>query len=192
MAALIDIIGAGIIVGILFLTIFGLGANLSQASYENSFTYQLQSNTTTIARIIESDLVKVGYHVPAGTEITAATASSVTFKADLKDNGTINTVQYYVGTTSEAAVIATKNPRDIVLYRVVDGQTIEANVGVTGLQLKYFDAAGNETMTLNQIRSIYVKVNLESPERAIKTTDTAADTSYPGVFWEKTVFPRNL
>ena len=192
MAALIDIIGAGIIAGLVLLSIFGLGANLNQASYEKSFTYALQTNVVTLARIMESDIVKIGYHIPKGTAITSASANSITFKADLADAGVTNIVRYTLSNTSSAEVNATLNPKDVVLYREVDGSTIAANLGVTNLQFAYYDSAGTPTATLSDIKSIYVKISLESPERIINTAEAATDTSYPGVFWEKTIFPRNL
>ena len=192
MAALIDIIGAGLIAGLVLLSIFGLGANLNQASYEKSFTYALQTNAVTVARIMESDIVKIGYHIPKGTAITSATASSIAFKADLANVGVTNVVRYTLSSTTASEVNTTINPRDVMLYREVDGSTIAANLGVTNLQFAYYDSAGTATTTLAQIRSIYVKISLESPERIINTAEAASDTAYPGVFWEKTIYPRNL
>ena len=60
MGTLIDIIGSFVIVGVVMLIIFGLTTSLNQASYNKSFTTTTQSNATTVARIMEHDIVNIG------------------------------------------------------------------------------------------------------------------------------------
>ncbi|MBI1804526.1 MAG: hypothetical protein HY033_12450 [Ignavibacteriae bacterium] len=181
MAVLIDIFGAAIIAGILLLTIFGLNANLNQANYNKTFSLITQTNTVTLARIIESDLVKIGYHVSTSAILTAK-SDSIKFLADLADDGVIHTIVYAIGPTSLLGT--TKNPRDRMLYRVDNGSLIAANVGLTDLSFTYFDNNGDSTSTPDLVNSINVKFHVESSE--------PVDTAYAAVFWEKRIYPRNL
>lgn len=193
MQSLLNLTGAVVIGALVLITIFGRAINLSQTSAEKTFTLNLQTNAITAARVLEYDLVKAGFHVPKGTAITQADSERVTFTADLLDTGTINTVQYYLGAVDEAQVAVTKNPRDRILHRVVSGMgTTDAILGLTNLKFKYYDSTGATTSVLANIRSIYARMDFESPERVIKPADEASDTTYPGVYWEKTIYPRNL
>lgn len=192
MPSLIDVLGSLIIIGIILLTVLGVATDLGQASYDKTFTLNLQTNAVTAARILESDFVKIGYRAPTKPAISYATTEAITFKSDLQDAGTVNTVQYFVGPLTDPAVALTKNPRDRVLYRVMDGQTIAVNIGITEFGLAYFDSVGAPTTDASRIKSIRLKVRLESPERVIQRYETDADSTYPGVFWEKTIFPRNI
>lgn len=181
MAVIIDIIGAAIIVGIILLAIFGLNANLNQASYNKNFSLIVQTNTVTLARMIEYDFVKIGFHTPRPC-ILAATSDSISFMADLGNDGTVHAVQYYVSPVSVLGT--TKNPRDRLIYRVEDGEVIAANLGLTSLALSYFDGYGNVTSSPDSIRSIDVRFKVESPE--------PVDTGYIASFWQKRIYPRNL
>jgi hypothetical protein len=193
MSSLLNLTGAVVIGALILITIFARAVNLNQTSTEKTFTLNLQTNAVTAARVLEYDLVKAGFHVPKGTAITQADSVSITFQSDLLDGGTINTVQYYLGAINESQVALTKNPRDRVLHRMVSGiSTTDAILGLTNLKFRYYDSVGNTTNVLANIRSIYARMDFESPERVIKPVDTPSDTAYPGVYWEKTIYPRNL
>ena len=184
MAVLIDIVGASVIAGIIMLTILNLNANLNQASYEKVYTLNMQTNIVTLARIIEYDFVKIGYHT-SKPAILNADSTSIRFTSDLLNAGVTNTVKYSISDVSESVVASTKNPRDRMIYREVNGQPmISANLGVTSLKFTYLDSMGSETSNLTFIKAIRVKIKLENPE--------PIDTTYQGVFWEKTIYPRNL
>ncbi|HTK82179.1 MAG TPA: hypothetical protein VL633_07810 [Bacteroidota bacterium] len=193
MSSLLNITGAVVIGGLIMLSILGRAINLNQTSIEKTTTLTMQTNAVTAARILEYDFVKAGYKVPKGTAVTAADSVSITFTADLLDDGVVRTIQYSLGSTSESNVASTRNPRDRILHRSVSGQSsTDAILGLTNLLFTYYDSLGKKTTTLSQIRSIYVHMDFEASERVIKTTDTPSDTGYQGVHWEKTIFPRNL
>ena len=112
----------------------------------------------------------------------AAKSDSISFKGDLQNTGTVNTVQYYLGPVSGLA--KTKNPRDRVLYRVEDGKVIGASMGVTSLSFSYYNSDGYATSAPDSVRSIRVKFTLESP--------SPVDTTYATLSWEKRFYPKNL
>ena len=190
MAVFFDIVGSVVFFGILLLTIFVIMGNLNQANYEKTYTLNMQTNAVTLARIMEYDMLKIGYHV-GSPAIISADSTSIQFVGDLENDGDTNTVSYYIGSTSESVVADTKNPRDRMIYRVVNGQpAIRANLGLTDLKLTYFDSSGVETNSVSLIRSIGVKFRLENFEPVYPVHPDVP--VYPGVFWEKRIFPRNI
>jgi len=181
MAILIDIVGSLVIAGIIFLTILGLNVNMNQATYNKTFSVITQSNAIALARMIEYDFVKMGYHSPKPM-ILSAGADSISFVADLANDGTVHTVKYRLGSTSTLA--STKNPNDRLLYRVQDGATIPMNLGVISFSLSYVDSAGFKTTKADSIRGITVAFNVQSSE--------PVDTGYVAAYWQKIFYPKNL
>ncbi len=181
MATIIDLIGSFVIIGAVMLTIFALTTNLNQASYNKSFSTTTQTNATTLARVLDYDIVKIGYHTSKPAMIIAKT-DSMSFKADLLDDGNVKTVQYFLGSTS--GMSNTKNPRDKVFYRIEGGKTIAMGLGVTGIQFSYYNNDGFATAALDSIKSIRVKITIESA--------TPVDTSYSVISWQKRFYPKNL
>ena len=194
MSVFLDIIGSLILIGILMTAIFGITVNLNQTAHEKSFQLNMQTNCLSLAKVIVSDFVKIGYHVPDSiASIISADSTSIVFAADLQNNNILDTVGYYISSTTAPVVASTKNPRDRVIYRTMNGQSsINMNLGLTDFKLTYFDTLGAKTTIPSQIRSVNIKMRFESPERVMMPTDSPADTLYPGVFWEKRIYPRNL
>jgi hypothetical protein len=186
MWVIIDIFGASIIAGIILVAIFGMNVNLDQATYNKTFTLITQTNAVTLARMIEYDFIKIGYHT-SKPAIFAIKPDSISFMANLRNSSTgtaadTNYVRYYVGPV--AGLGSTKNPRDRMLYRVEDGKTIAANLGVTSLAFTYYDKDGLTTSIPDSVKSINVVFTCESPY--------PVDTTYAASFWQKRIYPRNL
>lgn len=193
MSVLIDIIGAFVIGSIMFVMIFGNMGNVNQAHYEKALSTNVQTNVVTVARIMEYDILKIGYH-NKNDAIQYADSTGIRFKADLKNDGNIVSVQYILGNL----ITSTRNPKDRKFIRQAgSAPAIEANLGLTSMQFTYYDTLGNRLKTpittpvrLDSIKSINVKLWLESPEPVYSMTK--GDSSYQTVFWEKTMYPRNL
>ena len=193
MSIMVDIFGALLIAGIMFLTIFSLMGNMNQANFEKTMNVNVQGNIITLARILESDFLKIGYHTK-NDAIQYADSSGIRFKTDILNNSNVVTVQYALG----GNVTTTKNPNDKFISRSVNGQpTITASVGLTYIHYSYFDTLGRElsapltTMTrLDSIKAIRVKIRLESAEPV--SSPYSMTPTYQSVFWEKTIYPRNL
>ncbi|MDI6766358.1 MAG: hypothetical protein QME52_06000 [Bacteroidota bacterium] len=193
MSVLIDIIGAFIIGSIMFVMIFSNMGNVNQAHYEKALSTNVQTNVVTLARILEYDILKIGYHIK-NDAIQYADSVRMEFKADLKNDGNVVSVQYNLGNL----ITSTRNPKDRKFIRQVSGEpSIEANLGLTSMQFTYYDTLGRQLQTpittpvrLDSIKSINVKLWLESPEPVYSMT--TGDSSYQTVFWEKTMYPRNL
>ena len=130
--------------------------------------------------------MKIGYHT-AKPSIFAIKSDSISFRANLRDASTgtytdTNYVRYYVSSTGVLG--STQNPRDRMLYRVEDGKTIAANLGLTQLTFTYYDGNGLVTSDPASVKSINVLLFCESP--------FPVDTTYAAAFWQKRIYPRNL
>lgn len=189
MTSIIDITIASIIGGILLLMILTVNANLTDAAAQSSMDYQAQMSAVNVGQLFEYDFYKIGYHATS-PKITYADTAAITFKADLQNNGTVNTVSYSAGTISDAT--ATPNPNDFPLYRQVDGAAAgKSYYGLTWLKFTYYDSSGTQLSTpitltpdLQKIKSIRVQATIQST--------FPLDTTFSSAYWERTFFPMNL
>ena len=186
MAGLFNVMGAAIIVGILFLSVFGLMGKLDEATYNKTFSLNVQTNAITLARMMESDLLKAGFHDTTKHAFISADSVSIKFRGDLQNVGVmhLDTVRYYLGSPTDPLAATTKNPRDRIIYHVVDNQATACNLGLTSLSFTYFNDGGFQTTSLDSIRSVRVKFTVESLE--------PVDTTYFSIYWDKTLYPKNL
>lgn len=193
MSVILDIVLTIVIGSILFVVIFTLMGNMNQAHFEKTLTINVQTNVVTIAQIIEYDFLKIGYHTKDDA-IQYADSTTIRFKADLKNDGNVVNLQYSIG----SEVYATRNPRDFMFVRQAGGYpTINANVGLVSLKFTYFNTLGNiipspitTKANLDSIKAIRVKIELESVEPVYSYL--TGDSTYQSVFWEKTIYPRNI
>ena len=184
MSIILDIMSSVIIGGIIMVIIVGIIANMSQSSYEKYETVRTESNRIVLARQIEFDLEKIGYHAvkPA---IQGADSLSIWFNADIYNDGIVRGIRYYLGSPLEAMVMKTRNPRDRVLYREEVGKTPTVyNYGVTDLRFVYYDSTGKPTANRSLIRAIDVQLTLETQE--------PINSRYAGFTWQKLFYPMNL
>ena len=182
MNVLLDILGATLIGGIVFMAMMNLNIYTSQVKYSSDSELTLQRNAKTLAEIINNDLRKVGYR-HTGAAIISAQEKFFEFYADIDSNGTSDVISYSLGDTSDA--LATTNPNDKVLIRTVNNISDGGpSLGITNLKFRYFNTTGQETAALDSIK--YIK-----SEIWIETTDMV-DAQYPFTYWEMTINPRNL
>jgi hypothetical protein len=183
-----DILLSTIIGSTLMLSIFSVGSNLSDVSYQNNFDYAVQLSALDFSQALGSDFNKIGYRTPKPA-ITAADTSDITFRSDITNTHTIATIRYYEGSPSE--VPQTKNPYDRPLNKQTNAGSIVSNYyGLTMLHFTYYDSAGTQLPTpvaatkLQYIKSIKVQAILQST--------ISFDTTYAEQYWERTFFPQNL
>lgn len=191
---LMDIIGSMIIGGMLMLILF----RLNDAATENTYNYggelTSQQNLATIVQILENDFRKIGYckdwvKLPDPTKaILLADSTRIKFLTDIDNDGNVDTMYYYLGPLSELS--STPNPRDRLLYRVINNETPSGvNLGVTLFHLTYYDALGDElSFPINSPGAISkMAIN-------IKVENTAGyNNKYSSVFWRQVrLVARNL
>jgi len=185
-SVLLDIIGSTVIGGILMMNLF----QINNAAVENSYTGTgeliAQTNLATIVQILEFDVRKIGYcadweQIPIPTQaIISADSTGIDYLTDVDSDGIVDTMHYYLGPTSE--LLSTPNPRDRILYRVVNSEVpVGVNLGVTQFNLTFFDVIGNPISF-----PIDVPGEIYTMQIDITVEDVAAyDEKYSTAFWRQ-------
>ena len=196
---MLDIVGSMIIGGILMTIAWRLSDAATEKTYNNTGELTIQQNLLTVAQMVEFDFRKIGYvrtwtgvmdprggGFKANQAIVYADSSRIKFYTDLpastglEGDGNIDSVEYYLGPTSEC--LDTPNPRDRILYRIENNDPpVKSNLGVTKFHLTYYDV-GNDSLPspvvdANQIQNIEIDITVE---------DVAAyDQKYSNAFWKQ-------
>lgn len=191
---ILDILGSVIIGGVLMSIAFRFSDSITERTYNNSGELTIQQNLATAAQIIEYDFRKIGYCadwtlIPDPTKaILYADSSEIKFYSDIDSDGNVDSLHYYLGSTSELS--STANPRDRLLYRVLNGeQHKSANLGITEFRLVFFDALGDTLRPPIGINGgiVSIEINL-----TVENTD-AYDQKYSKAFWRQIrMVSRNL
>jgi len=184
MSYYLDIVGSVIIGGLLLLAVMSSYTNVSQVALDSSVELTVQENLDEWTEIIQHDFRKIGYHVPnPAWAVQACDSTSITFMADVDNNGTIDSVSYFLGTPDQ--VPGTENPNDRALYRQVSGQpTTGGSLGLTDFRLLFYDNSGNPTWTPSDVKAVEVFIQVESP--------FAVDSTYERSNWRSVIHPLNL
>jgi hypothetical protein len=198
MNIILDILGSTIFVGILIITILTVNSNIVMSNYKSVSTYEIQTQSVQLGRILEYDIYKMGYNVSnPSLRLLGADTSYLKFEADLDNKGTINTVTYQLG----SPIVATTNPRDLQLSRIVDGTTLFVSYNATKFYLTYYDSTMKMLSTplsaanLLKVRTIKVKLQLETPDPVDiiqRSNPNRTDSLYTGAYYEKLISARNL
>jgi hypothetical protein len=120
---------------------------------------------------MENDLYKIGYRISDPNKLNIADSNRFSYKADVNNDGTLDSVRYYTGTTSQAG--KTSNPNDKPLYKVLNGAAPVRIGFVRDCHFTYYDSTGrqissygaNATIsdTLKKVRIVNVYIKCESP-----------------------------
>ncbi|PJA99549.1 MAG: hypothetical protein CO128_03325 [Ignavibacteriales bacterium CG_4_9_14_3_um_filter_30_11] len=186
-STILDIIGSVFVGGLLLLILFRLNTSATGTLYNSNAEINVQQAMVSVVEVLESDFRKIGYckdwtKIPDPSKsILYADSNSIKFLTDVDNVGVVDSLYYYMGSTSQLS--STPNPRDRLLYRVVNtDQAKSSNVGITKFTLKYFDALKNP---INEnpvsvpalINSIQIDVQVENTE--------AFDSVYTVAFWRQ-------
>lgn len=195
MNILLDIFGSIFIAALLFLMIIKLNLFSANASYYSDNELKLQQNAKTLAEVLNHDLRKIGYQYN-GTALITAQPTQLKFYADMQapgitGHGTMDVVEYFLGDSTNMA--STPNPRDKVLYRVVnDVDTIGGpSLGLVNLKFSYLDSKGIVTSILDSIKYVKAEFWVE-PSEAVNNFITGQQDSSVFTYWELTINPRNI
>lgn len=190
MSIIIDLLGSSFIGGLILLMILKLNlfANSSGVTSDNEL--KLQQNAKTLAEIINYDFRKIGYQCDS-TAIAVADSNRIKFYADIDRNNTVDVVEYYASDSTQS--LGTENPRDIVLYRKVNGVAMGGpSLGLTKIKLSYLDQFNIVTNILANIRYIKVELWVESTIKEMESNFVNPNHPYLFTYWEMKINPRNI
>ena len=192
---LLDIVGSIIVGGLILLILFRLNSSATSNLYNENSELTVQQAMVSQVQVIESDFRKIGYckiwtKIPDPTKaILLADSTRIKFLTDLDNDGAVDSLYYYLVPTSELP--STPNPKDRLLYRVVNAQTAKSsNIGITNFKLTYYDALDKKITPLpvantGQIHKIQIDLQVENSE--------SVDSVYTTVFWRQVkLAARNL
>lgn len=183
MSVMLDLVGSFVIGSLLMLMILSVNSNFVQMSSEDQLELIVQENLAELVAEIDFDFRKIGFGVqnPALAIVNADT-SSITFWSDLDNDGNVELVRYRLGPVSE--VSGTANPRDRILHRSVNSDSVGGSLGVVDFQMVMRDISGASTTDPTLTKSIDYYLLLEGP--------FPIDTVYARSGWNGSVRPKNL
>jgi len=185
--SLIDLIGSSIIAGAIIAAIIAMTFVLSGSTLEFKSDLNTQETTAEFTKVLQWDFAKIGTGVSTGPKVLFATSDSLGFRGDIDNNGTLDTVIYRKGAPGDLA--ETPNPDDFLLFRIVSGggtqESMAIKIGLTRFTMTYLDSTGGPTTNANNVRGMKV-------EALVQSEYTMPDVDYAGVYWENTIYPRNL
>lgn len=182
MNVILDLLGAGLIGGVVMLMIFNLNIHSSTSKFYSDSNLRLQHHAKTLAEIINNDLRKIGFKYN-GNPFTEAEEKKVSFYSDINSDGTANLVTLALSDSTEAAF--SENPRDKIYLRIIDNDTSKGpSLGLVDLKFTYRNLSGGVVSSVDSIKYIQAEIWVETIE--------PVDTSYLFTYWEMTIKPRNI
>ncbi|MGE5437071.1 MAG: hypothetical protein ACM3O3_07570 [Syntrophothermus sp.] len=208
-AVIMDVIGSAVIGGLLLLILFRTNDNITMNTYNFSGEVTLQENLVATIEVLEFDFRKIGYCEnplalpdPETDAILYADTSEIIFLTDITGpdlapgDGTLDTLRYRLGPTSE--LTGTPNPNDRLLYREVNGEGQGVNLGVTYFKIRYFrdslTSSGSTTLAeildLPKTHTFGTPTGITAMQIDIKVENTATygnpdDNPYRHAFWRQ-------
>lgn len=185
-SVILDILGSTIIGGILMLSLFRINDAAVDNAYTGNGELMAQTSLATIVQILEYDFRKIGYcadwnKIPNPSQaIISADSNQIKFLTDVDFDGTVDSIRYYLGPTSE--LTNSPNPRDRYLYRIVNTEApVGVNLGVTQFRLNFFNVIGNKlNFPISQPGEIYtmqIDITVEDVD--------AYNEQYSTAFWRQ-------
>lgn len=195
MAEIMDYVNAVLIGGMLMLNV--LSANEVATETHSTFNGDVlvQEMLITTAQYVEGEFRNIGFGVPElETATLSAGSSSISFLIDLdRDGGTLDTVRYWLGDSTDLA--RTMNPHDRYLQRSANGGAPTAVGVVTQFRLRYLTGSGELLSTpvdagrLSEVRQIEITMEVQNPY-ALQSNTTSLAESQTGMFsssvWQQT------
>jgi len=197
----IDIIGSFILFGWLLLSTIRIGTANSENMQSYGGELLVQENLVEVTKLLEYDFRKIGYckepnRIPDPTKaVILADSTRIKFLTDVDLTGTgpdgvVDSIYYYLGLPSELQ--STTNPRDCMLYRVVNAEAPKgANLGVTSFKLRYFDGQGNViaapviAASLSKIQTIQISLIIENTVASELVETAPVNQRYSSAFWQQ-------
>ena len=201
-ATLIDIIGSMLVGGLLLLVALRMNDSATMQTFQSQENLTVQQNLTSLIQNLEFDFRKIGYRAggnapPTDSCIIYGRSDSIAFLSDINDNGTLDTVIWYI---EKSPIKGCPNPNVRMLVRETKSNGVwsvdSANLGVTAFSIAYYETFKTQ---LDSTKLPY-KLGTPSPPVLMQLTlmlqpVAAYDTAYSSnfAFWTRTrLVSRNL
>lgn len=189
MGQLITLIGTYFLAGYITLLVLTLNIQMNSSIYQYQQDSFSSSSAIGISQTMEFDMYKAGYGT-SGNSLIQADSTAVKFLSDLDNNGTIDTVSYYMGTS--VALSSTANPNDFSVFRKQNSGTANTVAFLTSVKFTYSDSTGaainyaSLTTQANRNKVDYITsyVRCERPD--------SSSNAYSPVEWQLKIRPKNL
>ncbi|HWP82423.1 MAG TPA: hypothetical protein VNN76_07190 [Bacteroidota bacterium] len=173
MGVIIDLIGSMIVRGTIVVIVVTMMLQLHNTLYERNAQSIAQQKMMTVSDIITMDFKLLGYNVPVGTNpILRIESQRIDFLGDLGNNGTIDTIRYYMPVG------------DSVLYRQENNNLGEILHFVNLLEFQYFNEFGAYTAQVDSVKMIQVRIGTKEPP--------LFSDFRPSGYWETVFIPPNI
>lgn len=182
---LIDIVGSSVIGGFLLLMVLNLNGTVEKTVFTTGNELTVQENLVNLVTMIEHDFRLLGWCADQAKiadptkAILSATPHSIKFVTDVNSDGSLDTLTWTYDTA--ATVQVTANPRDRMLYRIVNGISQPLYIGMTQFDFKFLDALSDSIpFPIANPKGIYemqLSITLESP--------AAYDSAYSYAYWRQ-------
>ncbi|MCC5926649.1 MAG: hypothetical protein JJU41_08820 [Bacteroidetes bacterium] len=166
--------------GLLLLSLLVLNNRISLNSAQTTLSEMTRQSMQSVSTMVNHDIRRLGLGT-SGNPVSHASAQRLVFVGAQEDNLPA-TVEWFFDSTLPAN--NSKNPRERVLFRVVNGDTTRIELGVTEFTLTYFNTAGDTTALLDEISRIRVQMMVESR--------VPIGNEFSKSFWESDIIPRSL
>ncbi len=170
MTVILDLIGSALLAAFVILIGLNLSESVTAAADASGADLNVQETLVDVVGTIEYDFRKIGYNVvDPKMSILLADTSRLRFLADMNNDGTVDTVEWYVGPQRNRM----PNPRVRALYRRVSGGNFVSapGLGITEFNMLFRDVNGQLVSSTypvpaNKLASIWIietTLKVESP-----------------------------
>jgi len=185
MGSWLSVIASNVIGGLVLLSFMQFIHDVTRELYSDMLAHTALVNLDNLVRLIEYDFLRIGIGVNDNQQaiLLHADSTDLSYQLDGNNDGVLETMHYYLSDASAATM--TDNPDDRILYCSVDGGPSQmVSAGITRFMIRYYDAAGNESADLEQIRLLEMNLALES--------EMLYDNERSRLVWQGKFTPPNL
>ncbi len=189
MSDLIDLMGSFIIGAMVLLMLTTFNSTVSSSTYANLFDGVIQRQIVSSSTSIEDDFYKIGFKV-AGAKIAVADSDEIKFCSDIENDGTLDTIRYFLGDIDELS--GTPNPDDRYLYRDLNSSGPKSLYIVSRFNLSYNDSLGQH-INYSDLANAAGRARIKTVRlQMIQESQESIENNYSLAKFEKTIRPKNL
>lgn len=149
----INLSGSFIIGGILLLALLAIQfriQDINRSQIINEFT---EASMGGMANILDYDFNKIGYRVSSNPKILTINSSSVSFLADLNNDGSVDSVKYFIRVASG---------KQYLVRRTTASVERESQIAINNFLIQGYDSLNNASFAVSGIKSIDVQVVIDN------------------------------